>query len=349
MKTAQKEKNTKMTILQRLNEMQNAANKNRLVMILDGMGVAIINKLLDKDGFFASHLIDTETAIIPATTVAATTAYRTGKMPWETGFIGWAQYYEETDEVIEVFFNKNYYTGQVSKMQQHANTLKTVVQQMNAIGKRAFEIMPAFVVGGAKTFEEWLEQIITTCNRETDAYIYAYWNEPDGALHEFGEDDNRVKTLLRDMEQKVAKAFEQITNKTDILITADHGHKLQKPLFLTDYPDVEQCLLHPISIEARAASLFIKPEKITEFPNIFNKHFAEWFKLVTKQEFEKNYLQARQSVRFIGDFVALATSDYGLYQNRNVEYFISNHAGITKEELEIPIIKYMVNPDIHYS
>ena len=214
---------------------------------------------------------------------------------------------------------------------------------MNADGRRAFEIMPAFVPGGAETFEQWLDQIVATSNRETDAYIYAYWTEPDAALHEFGEDNDNVKTLLRDMEQKVEKALEKIVNKTDVLITADHGHRLLEHLFLTDFPDIEQSLLHPISIEARAVSLFVKPEKIAEFPAMFNKHFGKWFKLVTKQEFERDYLHAEKPVRFVGDFMALATADYGLCQNRDVPHYISNHAGITKEELEIPIIQHVIS------
>ena len=333
-----------MSILERLKEMQEAQGQNRLVMILDGMGVSIINKVLDKNSFFSKNLAATDTAIIPATTVAATTAYRTGKMPYQTGFIGWTQYFSETDEVIEVFLNTNYYTGKPSKIPNLADILscKTVVEQMKSNGKSAFEIMPNFVPDGCKTFEEWLEKIVETCNRETNAYIYAYWSEPDAVLHEFGENSDKTKVLLRDMEQKVEKSLGKITNKTKVLITADHGHKLDKPLYLTDYPDIEQALLHPISIEARCASLFIKPEKISEFPDMFNKHFDKWFKLVTKQEFEKNYLFADKSVRFVGDFMALATSDYGLYQNRDVTYFVSNHAGITKEELEIPVIEISI-------
>lgn len=335
-----------MAILERLKKMQETQGKNRLVMILDGMGVAIVKKLLDKDGFFARHMIDVETAIIPATTVAATTAYRTGKIPWETGFVGWTQYFSETDEVIEVFLNTNYYTGEVSKMPHHTNTIpcKTVVEQMNADGKRAFEIMPAFIPGGAETFEDWLKQIVDTSNHETNAYIYAYWTEPDTILHHFGEDSNDAKILLHDMEQKIERAFGQIVNNTEILITADHGHRLSKPLFLTDFPDIEQSLLYPISIEARAASLFVKPEKIAEFPAMFNKQLGNWFKLVTKTEFEHDYLHTKQPVRFVGDFMALATADRGLYQNRDTKHWelVSNHAGITKEELEIPIIQYAI-------
>ena len=37
-----------MAIVARLAEMQNAHGKNRLVIVLDGMGVAVMEKLLDK-------------------------------------------------------------------------------------------------------------------------------------------------------------------------------------------------------------------------------------------------------------------------------------------------------------
>ena len=333
-----------MAILERLKKMQNDRGKNRLVMILDGMGVSVMNKLLDKKGFFHQHLSATEQAIIPATTVAATTAYQTGKMPWETGFIGWAQYFSETDEVIEVFRNTNLYTGEISKMPQHTRILpcKTIVQDMVDKGQSAFEIMPAFMPGGAETFDEWLKQIVDTCNRETDAYIYAYWTEPDATLHDFGSKDPTPKKLLREMEHKIEKAFQKIHNKTEILITADHGHTDVEHIFIEDYPDIAECLLHPISLDPRCVSFFIKPKRTEQFQNLFNKHFGKYFKLVTKDEFEKEYLHAKKHIRFIGDFVALATGKYELKQNHDCKLLKSNHAGITKEELEIPIIKLVV-------
>ena len=330
-----------MAILERLKQMQNDSGKNRLVMILDGMGVAIVKKLLDKDGFFARHLTDIETAIIPATTVAATTAYRTGKMPWETGFVGWAQYFEETDEVIEVFTNNNFYTGEKSKLPHHSNTLpcKTVVEEMNNNGRCATAIVPWFM-GGVDTFDEWIDKIVETCNKETDAYIYAYWPEPDSTLHELGSKAPEVKTLLRNMEQKIEKAFQKIHNKTDVLITADHGHTDTENWFLEDYPDVKECLALPTSLESRCISCFVKPECMKIFPDIFNKHFGKHFKLITKSEFEKEYLHAEKPVRFVGDYIALATSNINLWENHNCPELKSHHAGSTKEELEIPIIQH---------
>ena len=332
-----------MAILERLKEMQDAHGKNRVVMVLDGMGVAVMEKLLDRDGFFRSNLKGSEESIIPASTVAATTAYRTGKMPYETGFIGWTQYFREVDEIVEMFTNKNACTYEVSKLPIHSNTLpcKTVVEELNENGRRAFEITPWFM-GGYKTFDEWLNRVVLVCNQETDAYIYAYWGEPDSLLHKLGSKDIAVKNLLCEMEQKIAKAFQQIHNKTELLITADHGHKGIKSLFLEDFPDIKECQVHPLSLESRCVAFFVKPEYIDKFPEVFNYRLAQYFKLVTKAEFERKYLHAPKPVRFIGDFVAMATDKYELLRDHSCHHgkvLKSEHGGITRAERIVPIIR----------
>ena len=187
-----------------------------------------------------------------------------------------------------------------------------------------------------------MKRVVEVCNEETDAYIYAYWPEPDAVLHDFGFENPASKNLLCKMERKIEKAFQEIKNKTDVLITADHGHKAMECIFIEDYRDICECLLHPISLEARCVSFFIKPEYVKEFPDLFNKHFGKYFKLVTKAEFEKEYLHAEEPVRFVGDFAALATDKYELRQNRHCQILKSNHAGITEDELNIPIIKIAI-------
>lgn len=330
-----------MQILKIMDDMQNAHGKNRLVIILDGMGTAIVNKLLAADGFFGGHLTGSTGAIIPATTVAATTAYRMGKMPWETGFIGWSQYFAETDEVIEIFTNKNYYTGAVSKLPSPLSVppCKTVVERMRDARRRAFEIMPAFVPGGCETFADWLDKIVETCNRESDAYIYAYWDQPDKLMHRLGTNDSAVRAMLGRMESDIAAALQKIKNPTDVLITADHGHHDLEYFVIEDFPDVAECLMHPLSIEARCASLFVQPEKLAAFPEIFNRHFGAHFRLVPRADFERDFLHAPVAVRFIGDFMALATGDYGLCSREHPGVHKSNHAGITDAEMEIPLIR----------
>ena len=64
--------------------------------------------------------------------------------------------------------------------------------------------------------------------------------------------------------------------------------------------------------------------------------------MVTKSEFEKQYLHAESPARFIGDFVALETDKHDLKQRPDTIVLKSHHAGITPDELEIPVIKISV-------
>ena len=47
--------------------------KNVVIILFDGMGSNIIDKVLPQDSFFIKHRIKTITTVFPATTVAATT------------------------------------------------------------------------------------------------------------------------------------------------------------------------------------------------------------------------------------------------------------------------------------
>jgi 2-haloacid dehalogenase len=146
--------------------------------------------------------------------------------------------------------------------------------------------MPGFIPGGFDTFEQWLTRIVELCNTESDAYIYAYWTEPDSCLHELGADAPAVKTLLRDMERKIESALKQIRNKTDVLITADHGHTDIESLFIDDFPELLECLVHPLSLESRCVSMFIKPERIAEFPEFedaIRLYHSEWMKTMGEE------------------------------------------------------------------
>ncbi|MDF2802029.1 MAG: type phosphodiesterase / nucleotide pyrophosphatase [Anaerocolumna sp.] len=41
---------------------------------------------------------------------------------------------------------------------------------------------------------------------------------------------------------------------------------------------------------------------------------------------------------FIGDYLAVAISDKGIVYSQESKQFISNHAGLTEQEMKIPII-----------
>ena len=67
---------------------------NVVVMLLDGMGADTVRSLLQPDGFFNTHMEGVLSSVFPPTTTAATIALMAGRMPCETGWLGWKQYFQ---------------------------------------------------------------------------------------------------------------------------------------------------------------------------------------------------------------------------------------------------------------
>ena len=80
--------------------------KNVVVLLLDAMGISILEKHLAEDGFFRSHLAVAYDSVYPPTTVAATTSILSGLYPNEHGWLGWDMYYPQLDKNVTVFTNQ---------------------------------------------------------------------------------------------------------------------------------------------------------------------------------------------------------------------------------------------------
>ena len=88
--------------------------KNIVLIILDGLGEHILNDI-SIDGYFNQSKIDCVTSVYPSTTTAALTTYYSGRTPWETGWIGWSQYFKEYGRAIDMFSHKESYMGEQFK------------------------------------------------------------------------------------------------------------------------------------------------------------------------------------------------------------------------------------------
>ena len=84
--------------------------KNVIVLLLDAMGISVIEQHLKPDGFFRSHLAGSYSSVFPPTTVAATTSVLSGLYPNEHGWLGWDMYFPELDKNVTVFTNTDQLT-----------------------------------------------------------------------------------------------------------------------------------------------------------------------------------------------------------------------------------------------
>lgn len=346
--------------LQILDEKLSKKYKNVVFIILDGLGEHILKKV-SPNGYLSNNKIDCITTVYPSTTTAAITTYYSGKPPYETGWIAWSQYFKEYGRALDMLSHKESYLREdISKAKM--NVFKTIVNYTSVFDRieeaspkvKAYEIMPTYAEKKSKRsiradkVEEIIENIEMLCQSPDEKFIMAYSDNPDGLLHKFGTEAKEVKDFIIDTENKIKEMCKKISEDTIVIISADHGHKdIQKAYTLLDYPEIQECLYMPISLESRVVSFWVKDNMKKEFEERFNNIFKDEFWLMTKEEFlDRNFLgfgkKHPKIDDFLGNYIAISISNSII----TIETFIadgkvtkkSTHCGLSKEEMEVPII-----------
>lgn len=351
---------TKHKSLESMDNILNNKYKNVVFIILDGMGEHILEKV-SPTGYFRKKEIDCITSVYPSTTTAALTTYYSGKPPYETGWIAWSQYFKEYGRDIDMLSHRESYTSRDLK-NARINVFDTIVKYKSVFEQieealpniKAYEITPSYSDKRAKrsiradSIDEIIMNIETLCKNPDEKFILAYCDNPDGLLHKFGTDSEEVKEFIENIERKIEDMCKNLTEDTVVIISADHGHKdINKAYSILDYPEIQKCLISLPSLESRVVTFWVKEDMKEEFVKNFNKNFENDFWLMTKEEFlEKNMLgfgkKHPKIDDFIGNYIALSISDSIIklenYLTEGKKLKKSTHCGLTKEEMEVPVI-----------
>ena len=344
--------------------------RNVVVLLLDAMGMSILEKHLDKDGFFRSHVAGAYSSVYPPTTVAATTSVFTGLYPNEHGWLGWDVYFPQVGKNITVFRNTDQMVEKKDAKPEGTDSdgnpvwpwdsvitdvkaadydvprtyipYKTIIDKINDAGKKAYFSMP-FMPPFPQDPESILARVEDLCKEPGEKYIYAYWNEPDNTMHRTGTRSDETHEVITALEKQV-EDFASRLEDTLLIITADHGHMDSRNVCILDYPEIMQCLERLPSIEPRTLNLYVKDEYMDTFPEIFRKNFGDEFLLLTREEVLEDKLfgigEDREGLEgMIGDYVALAVSELSVFNTHlEAQLMPGGHAGLTPEEYEIPLI-----------
>lgn len=317
--------------------------KNVIVVLCDGMGSILLDELLDKDSFLIKNRRKTVTSVFPPTTTAATTSILSGLNPNEHGWLGWDLYFKKEDKVITMFLN----TIKDTNIKAEAYNVATTTYPYESITKKisknyeTHELL-SFKNEEYRTLKGIVNKIIELSKNNNKKFIYAYYDNPDSLLHEHGINSELVKNEFQNINNSLKYLCDKIEDSV-VIILADHGHIDCKNILLEDYPSIKKLLERTTSIEPRAVSFKVIPDKLEEFKNEFDKYFKNDFKLYTKEEIIKSKIfgDGLNNPNFedaIGDFIAIAISDKSILDNRNLINFKSLHAGLTDREMFIPII-----------
>ena len=335
--------------------------KNVILLVLDGLGEHILNNI-DKSGFLKEHQIDCVTSVYPSTTVAAMTTYYSGRPPYETGWIGWSQYFKEYGRAIDMFSHNESYMREPLRNPM-IDVFKTVVGYKSVYERieetseniKAYEIQPDYAERRAKrsikanNVDELIMNINDLCKLPDRKFILAYSDNPDGVLHKYGTKSDEVKNFVLETQEKIKEMCDKFDDDTILIISADHGHKdIEKAYTLLDYPEIQECLMMPASLEARVLTFLVKEDMKDIFEQRFNKAFEEEFWLMTKDEFLNKYHFLGYGEKhykiddFIGNYIALSVGSSMI----RLETFLaegkpikkSTHCGLSKDEMEVPVI-----------
>ncbi|MCR5483922.1 MAG: HAD hydrolase-like protein [Bacilli bacterium] len=322
--------------------------KNVVTILFDGMGSYILDKHLNKDSFFMKNKLKNITSVFPATTVAATTSIRTGLNPCETGMLGWTMYFDECKDTFVSFFGTRKtdetWTPVDEALEYSKKYLrhKEVIERINEeTNNKGYKVMP-FDSDSYTDLDNMFEKIESLVNSSDDKkYIYAYNDEPDHSMHDFGTFDIFVGDLIREREKKVFELSMKLKD-TIIFVIADHGHLEEEDYQLVNYPDIVDCLRELPSIEPRATAFFIKEGMNERFEELFNKYFSEDYNLYTKEEVINNkfFGDGEENPKFrseLGDYLAISHSKKAFIYDGDCR-LKSHHAGNTRNEVFIPLI-----------
>lgn len=339
---------TKYSTINILQEELKKGYNHIIYILLDGMGVSTIKAHLTKEDALYKYLKKEITSVYPPTTVAATTSVLSGLPPISSGYLGWVQYFKREDTDLVIFLNTDFYTNRYQKENLASKYLHytTILEQINTVNPmiNCSSYLPSFIEGGSKSFEEEIEKVLITTHNTDQSFNYVYWTDPDSTTHVHGTKSSELHQVMKGLNHDFEELIDNITDDTLVVVVADHGLIDITEIPFYQYKDLNNMLVRKPSIEPRTANFFVKESELNNFKMLFNSTFSESYHLYTKQEFLDTNLLGYGDKHplideFLGDYIAVAISDKMFIFN-NSKGYISHHAGLSEEEMMVPLIMY---------
>ncbi|TVP93882.1 MAG: hypothetical protein EA374_08260 [Acholeplasmatales bacterium] len=233
-----------------------------VLIVLDGFGLNLLVAHLAQDGFMKRHLLMPLTSVFPSTTTAATTALLTGLTPYESGFLGWFQYFKQYDTYFTTFLGEDYYEpGKAIHLDFkdlfHRDSFLDKVQAVNNEIDTYAHFPKPIDPNGYSDRSTGYQALIERLRTHTKTLSYFYAVEPDLTQHKVGPHAKTTATTARVLEKELEQLHAALPPRTCVMVTADHGLTAVEPWPLHDDRLLMRLLEHQPANEARATTFFV--------------------------------------------------------------------------------------------
>ncbi|MCQ2978508.1 MAG: alkaline phosphatase family protein [Clostridia bacterium] len=319
-------------------------SKNVVVVLLDGMGSNIMDRLLPDNAFLRKNRKRAFLSVFPPTTVAATTSFLSGLNPSEHGWLGWEMYVPKERKIVETFTNCiPGTTDQIAdyNLMHKYYSYKSIIDMINE--KYEAHVVSPYQGESYGNLNDMCNKVINLCDKPGKKFIYAYFEDPDSTEHVYGTDSRENKLVYKNLNQKMETMASKLEDTT-LIIIADHGHINSSPIQLKeDDKEFYDMLKKRFSLEPRCANLFVKQESKYDLEDLFTYDYEKSFILYSKKQvIDKKIFGPGKEHRYfkdsLGDYMAIATGDKYFRYDGNSKIYKSHHAGMTEDEMYIPLI-----------
>lgn len=228
---------------------------NVIVVLIDGFGYSGWKREHEQHGLLRDlterGTVTPLTSIYPSETAAAITTLQTGRQPIEHGLLGWFQYHEDLDDLVQTlpFSTLDGTPLREAVVDADPSWLfdgvpSTVYERAADAGITPIAVVPEGIPDGAHstlalrgaetsgyaTVAEMALRLRQRVETTTDpTYVYGYVPNVDTAAHEYGTETeeyrSQVAMIATCMRRELIENLDPATaERTLLVVTADHGH-----------------------------------------------------------------------------------------------------------------------------
>ena len=347
-------------------------NKEKVVFILvDAFGWKFYKSVREDSKFFKEirkrGIEEKITSQFPSTTTAHVTSVITGKDVSTHGFFEWFTYDSKINEVFTPFLFD--YEGKEEILPKDnlfkelkENGVCSTIITPNYINNSYYsrELFKDGKVKGYDSVEEMFDILLQGIKKDKGKnFYYIYYPQIDSIGHEYGMSSYKayfeINNFIKALDNFYNNVLDKGVNEGIFILSADHGQmEIKDRIYLNELiPNIDEYMLKdskgksivPVGYN-RDMFLYIKKEFEIYVYELLKEKFKDKGEIyLVKDLIDKGVFinPSETLLSRMGNIVIIPYDGYGVWWFEKGKYEISlkgSHGGLTKDEMEIPLLIY---------